>query len=510
MQEKVYIFDTSLRDGEQAPGFSMNVDEKVKLALHLQRMNVDCVEAGFAITSDGDFEAITEVSKALKGPEIASLARVREKDIDRAWEALKYAKKPRIHVFIATSDIHMKHKLKMEEDQVLEAAVKGVEYACKYTDNVEFSAEDATRTDLKFLSQVCRSVIKAGAKAVNIPDTVGYTTPDEFSKLIAYLKDEIKNDAIISVHCHNDLGLAVANSLAAVKAGARQVECTINGIGERAGNASVEELVMIIDTRKDLFDFKTDINTKHIYPTSRALSLITGVQVQPNKAIVGKNAFAHEAGIHQDGVLKEKSTYEIMKPEDIGLPSNELILGKHSGRHAFQNKLTALGYQYSDEEIDKLFKKFKALADKKKEIYDEDLEMLVASELFTMEEKYKLISANFSGGTDAEPSATVEMEIDGKRFKEEGLGDGPVDAIYAAIKKIVKDRVTITRFSISAITGGSDAQGEVTVYIEEDGIDSVGRAAKTDIVIASAEALINALNRLALKKKITETGEHGV
>jgi 2-isopropylmalate synthase len=510
MQEKVYIFDTSLRDGEQAPGFSMNVDEKVKLALHLQRLNVDCIEAGFAITSEGDFEAITEVSKALKGPEIASLARVREKDIDRAWEALKYAKKPRIHVFIATSDIHMKHKLKMEEDEVLEAAVEGVEHACKYLDNVEFSAEDATRTRPEFLARVCKAVIKAGAKVVNIPDTVGYTTPDEFSKLIGYLKDEIKDSAIISVHCHNDLGLAVANSLAAVRAGARQIECTINGIGERAGNASVEELVMIINTRKDLFDFKTDINTKHIYPTSRALSLITGVQVQPNKAVVGRNAFAHEAGIHQDGVLKEKSTYEIMKPEDIGLPSNELILGKHSGRHAFQNKLEALGYQYSNEKIDELFRKFKALADKKKEIYDEDLEMLVAAELFTMEEKYKLLSANFSGGTDVAPSATIEIEVDGKLFKEEGSGDGPVDAIYDAVRKAVPDKFTITRFSISAITGGSDAQGEVTVYIEEDGVGSVGRAAKTDIVIASAAALVNALNRLALKKKISEKEEHGV
>lgn len=510
MKEKVYIFDTSLRDGEQAPGFSMNVDEKVKLALHLQRLNVDCIEAGFAVTSDGDFEAITEVSKALKGPEIASLARVREKDINRAWEALKHAKKPRIHVFIATSDIHMKYKLEMEEDEVLEAAVKGVEYACKYTDNVEFSAEDATRTRSEFLTKVCKAVIKAGARAVNIPDTVGYTTPDEFSKLIGFLKDEIKNTAIISVHCHNDLGLAVANSLAAVKAGARQVECTINGIGERAGNASVEELAMIINTRKDLFNFKTDINTKHIYPTSRALSLITGVQVQPNKAIVGKNAFAHEAGIHQDGVMKEKTTYEIMKPEDIGLPSNELILGKHSGRHALRNKLETLGYQYSDDEIDKLFKKFKSLADKKKEIYDEDLEMLVAAELFTMEQKYKLLSTKFSGGTDVLPSATIEIEVDGKHFKKQGSGDGPVDAIYDAIRKVVPDKVTITRFGISAITGGSDAQGEVTVYIEEGGLDSVGRAAKTDIVIASAEALVNALNRLSLKKKMKERKDYGV
>ena len=510
MSEKVYIFDTSLRDGEQAPGFSMNVDEKVKLALHLQKLNVDCVEAGFAIASEGDFEAITEVSKALKGPEVASLARVREKDIDRAWEALKHAKKPRIHVFLATSDIHMKYKLKMEEEEVLEAAVKGVEYACRYTDNVEFSAEDATRTKPEFLSSVCKAVIKAGAKAVNIPDTVGYTTPDEFSKLIGYLKGEIKDSAIISVHCHNDLGLAVANSLAAVTKGARQVECTINGIGERAGNASIEELVMIIDTRQDLFNFKTDINTKHIYPTSRALSLITGVQVQPNKAVVGKNAFAHEAGIHQDGVLKEKSTYEIMKPEDIGLSSNELILGKHSGRHAFRNKLEKLGYQYSDSKIDQLFTRFKALADKKKEIYDEDLEMLVASELFTIEEKYKMLSVNFSGGTNVNPSATIEMEVDGKCFKKEGVGDGPVDAVYDAIRKVVPDEVRINRFSISAITGGSDAQGEVTVYIEENGLESVGRAAKTDIVIASAEALVNALNRLSLKKKMNEKEEHGV
>jgi 2-isopropylmalate synthase len=288
------------------------------------------------------------------------------------------------------------------------------------------------------------------------------------------------------------------------------VECTINGIGERAGNASIEELVMIMDTRQDLFDFKTDINTKHIYPTSRALSLITGVQVQPNKAVVGKNAFAHEAGIHQDGVLKEKSTYEIMKPEDIGLSSNELILGKHSGRHAFRNKLEELGYQYSDSKIDQLFSKFKALADKKKEIYDEDLEMLVASELFTMEEKYKMLSVNFSGGTNVNPSATVEMEVDGKYFKEEGAGDGPVDAVYDAIRKVVPDEVRINRFSISAITGGSDAQGEVTVYIEENGLESVGRAAKTDIVIASAEALVNALNRLSLKKKMNEKEEHGV
>jgi len=510
MYEKVYIFDTSLRDGEQAPGFSMNVDEKVKLAFHLQKLNVDCVEAGFAIASQGDFEAITEVSKALRGPEVASLARVKEKDIDRAWEALKHAKKARIHVFIATSDIHMKHKLKMEPDEVLESAIKGVEYARKYTDNVEFSAEDATRTKPEFLATVCKAVIKAGAKVVNIPDTVGYTTPDEFSKLIDYLKDEIKNNARISVHCHNDLGLAVANSLAAIKAGARQVECTINGIGERAGNASIEELVMIINTRKDLFSFRTDVNTKHIYPTSRALSLITGVQVQPNKAIVGRNAFAHEAGIHQDGVLKEKSTYEIMKPEDIGLLSNKLILGKHSGRHAFRNKLEELGYQYSDDETNELFKKFKDLADKKKEIYDEDLEMLVASELFTMDQKYKLLSVNFSGGTDVKPSATVEIKVDGKLFKEKGVGDGPVDAVYDAIRKAVPDKVTITRFSISAITGGSDAQGEVTVYIEEGEVDSVGRAAKTDIVIASAEALVNALNRLALKKKMKEKDEHGV
>ncbi|MEJ2306841.1 MAG: 2-isopropylmalate synthase, partial [candidate division WOR-3 bacterium] len=349
---------------------------------------------------------------------------------------------------------------------------------------------------------------EAGADRFRYCDTLGTDDPITIYERTKALV--LATKVPIEMHCHNDLGLGVANSLVAVKAGARQVECTINGIGERAGNASMEEIVMIIDTRKDLFLFETNINTKHIYPTSRALSLITGVQVQPNKAIVGKNAFAHEAGIHQDGVLKEKSTYEIMKPEDIGLPSNELVLGKHSGRHAFHNKLTALGYQYSNEEVDKLFKKFKALADKKKEIYDEDLEMLIASELSKMEQKYKLLSANFSGGTDVNPSATVGIETGGERFKEKGSGDGPVDAIYDAIRKAVPDKFTITRFSISAITGGSDAQGEVTVYIEEDGIGSVGRAAKTDIVIASAEALVNALNRLSIKKKMNEKEKHGV
>ncbi|MEO0292758.1 MAG: 2-isopropylmalate synthase [candidate division WOR-3 bacterium] len=510
MPDKVYVFDTTLRDGEQAPGFSMNVDEKIKMALHLQKLNVDCVEAGFAIASEGDFEAITEISKILKGPEVASLARVKEVDIDRAWEALKYAKRPRIHVFIATSPIHMKYKLKMEPEEVLEAAVKGVEYAKKYTDNVEFSAEDATRSEPKFLAEICRAVIRAGARYINIPDTVGYTTPDEFANLISFLKDEIKNEAVISVHCHNDLGLAVANSIAAVRRGARQVECTINGIGERAGNASMEEIVMIIKTRKDIFDVKTDINTKQIYPASRALSLITGIQVQPNKAIVGRNAFAHEAGIHQDGVLKERSTYEIIKPEDIGLPSNNLVLGKHSGRHAFRKKLEELGYQYSDEKIDELFKRFKDLADSKKEIYDEDIEMLAASELFVKKEKYKLISVSFYGGTNIIPSATVELEVEGKCFKETGSGDGPVDAVYNAIRKIVRDKVTLKQFSVSAITGGSDAQGEVTVRIEEKGIDSVGRAAKTDIVIASAEAFVNALNRLEIKKKMREKEGEGV
>ncbi len=509
MSNKVQIFDTTLRDGEQAPGFSMNVDEKIKLAHHLQKLNVDVIEAGFPIASEGDFEAVSEIAKTLKGPEIAGLARANKKDIARAWEALKYSQKGRIHVFIATSEIHMRHKLRMEPEEVLERAVKSVEFARGFTDNVEFSAEDATRSDPDFLAEIFTEVVKAGAKIINIPDTVGYTTPDEFTKLVRYLKEKISKvkDVLISVHCHNDLGLAVANTIAGIKAGARQVECTINGIGERAGNASLEEIVMILNIRKDVVDCYTDVDPKRIYPTSRTLSLITGIPVQPNKAIIGRNAFAHEAGIHQDGVLKEETTYEIIKPEDIGLSSSTLVLGKHSGRHALKTRLKTLGYEFSDDELNRIFKKFKQLADKKKEVYDEDLEVLVAEESLREYKKYRLDSVNFASGSNMIPVATIQIKIDGKPFEEVGCGDGPVDAVYNAIEKIVKGKCKLTRFIISAITSGSDALGEVTVHIEEEGLSSIGRGTNTDIVVASAEAFINALNRLDVKKKMTQKKE---
>lgn len=506
MPEKIYIFDTTLRDGEQAPGFSMSVEEKIKMALQLEKLNVDVIEAGFPISSEGDFEAVSEIAKLIKGPEIAALARTNEEDIERAWEALKWSPKGRIHIFIATSPIHMKYKLRLSPEEVLERAVKGVEYGGKFTDNIEFSAEDATRSDMDFLVKIFREVVKAGARVINIPDTVGYTTPDEFYYLVSYIREKVREvkDVIISVHCHNDLGLAVANSLSAIKAGARQVECTINGIGERAGNASLEEIVMGLKTRRDVFDLYTDVVTTQIYPASKTLSLITGISVQPNKAIVGRNAFAHEAGIHQDGVLKEKTTYEIMKPEDIGLPSSMLVLGKHSGRHALKERLKNLGYELADDEINSIFKKVKALADKKKEIYDEDLEAIVAEEIYKGPEKYKLLSVNFASGMDMIPTATVVIEVDGKVVKEIGWGNGPVDAVYRAIQKITQSKCRLSKFVISAITGGTDAQGEVTVHIEEEGNFAVGRGAHTDVLVASAKAFVNALNRLELRKSFTK------
>jgi 2-isopropylmalate synthase len=501
MSGKVYIFDTTLRDGEQAPGFSMNVDEKLKVALYLQNLRVDIIEAGFPIASEGDFEAVRGIAKTIEGTEIAGLARANERDIDRAWEALKHSKKGRIHVFIATSDVHMKYKLKMEPEEVLDRAVKSVGFARKYTDNIEFSAEDATRSNPDFLVKIFNAVIKAGARVINVPDTVGYTTPDEFTELIGYIKDNVKKNPIISVHCHNDLGLAVANTLAAVKAGARQAECTVNGIGERAGNASLEEVVMSLKTRSDIFDFHTDIVTKNIYPTSSALSYITGVSVQPNKAIVGRNAFAHEAGIHQDGVLKEKTTYEIMKPEDIGLISNLMILGKHSGRHAFRMRLKSLGYEFSDDKLNKIFKKFKLLADKKKEIYDEDLEILVDEGNFSKEiKKYELESVNCASGSNMTPVATVQIKVDGKSVKEMGWGDGPVDAVFNAIKKALNVECQLMQFITNNKSRSSDAQEEVTVHIEEKEKYSVGKGTHTDIIIASAEAVINSLNRMNMKK----------
>jgi len=500
--EKVKIFDTTLRDGEQAPGFSMNVEEKVRMAKQLERLNVDIIEAGFPIASPGDFEAVKAIAENIKNCIVAGLARANPADIKRAAEALKFAKKPRLHVFIATSDIHLEKKLNITREEALETLIKSVKLAREYIDDVEFSAEDATRSDWDFLCKVFTAAIDAGARTINVPDTVGYTVPSEFKRLITYLKENVKNinKATISVHCHNDLGLAVANSISAIEAGARQVECTINGIGERAGNASLEEIVMAIYVRKDIFPFKTDVVTEQIYPTSRLLTQITGIRVQPNKAIVGDNAFAHEAGIHQDGVLKYTRTYEIMTPQSIGLPSNVIVLGKHSGRHAFKERLKSLGYELSEEDLNRAFAQFKELADKKKEVYNEDIEALVSDEILKISERYKLLSVNIASGTETKPSATIEMEIDGKRVKSAGNGNGPVDAIYKTIANLTKTKSKLLRFQVNAITGGTEALGEVSVHLEEDGISVIGKGAHTDILVASARAYVNALNKLEYKK----------
>lgn len=505
----IKIFDTTLRDGEQSPGASMNIDEKLRIAKQLQKLNIDVIEAGFPIASEGDFEAVKKVAQTIKGPEIAGLCRANHKDIDRAWEALQHAgDRGRIHTFIATSDIHMKYKLQMEPDKVLEMAVKAVKRARSYTANVEFSCEDATRTRLPFLAEVVAAVIDAGASVVNIPDTVGYTIPFEYYNIIKYLKDNVANidKAVISVHCHNDLGLAVANSIAAIQAGAGQVECTINGIGERAGNCSLEELVMILKTRRDILPYCSNVATEQLTPASRLLSTVTGIMVQPNKAIVGANAFAHEAGIHQHGVMMEKSTYEIMTPESVGLKENVLVLGKHSGRHAFKMRLEELGHELDDDMLNKAFQRFKALADLKKEIFDEDLDAIVADEVMRIPDKYKLSHITVTCGSFAVATATVQMEIDGESVRTAELGDGPVDATLKAIRKLTKNKAKLLQYMVEAITGGTDAQGEVTVRLSEGNRTVIGRGSSTDIIEASAKAYINALNRLTVKaQKVMES-----
>lgn len=485
----------------------MNVDEKIRVAHQLEKLKVDIIEAGFPIASDGDFDAVRKVANTVKNCQVAGLARANKKDIDRAWEALKKGANPRIHTFIATSDIHLKHKLKKSREEVLEAAVAAVKHAKSYTDNVEFSAEDAVRSDVEYLCRIVEAVIREGATTVNIPDTVGYAIPSEFGQLIKTIHDKVPNidETVISVHCHNDLGLAVANSLAAIENGAGQVECTINGIGERAGNASLEEIVMAIRTRGDLINFTTGIATENIYPTSRLVTHITGMVVQPNKAIVGANAFAHEAGIHQDGVLKEKSTYEIMTPESVGLSHNLLVLGKHSGRHAFKERIRELGYDLDDKNMEKAFVRFKSLADKKKEIFDEDLDAIIADEVIRIPDKYKLISLNVNSGTEATPSAAVKMEVSGKTMDASCEGSGPVDAVYEAIAKLTQTTSKLVRYSVSSVTSGMDAQGEVTVRVEEDGKTVIGQGAHTDIIVASAKAYINAMNKLEYRKKKTWT-----
>ncbi len=499
-KKNIIVFDTTLRDGEQSPGASMNIEEKLRIAHQLEKLNVDVIEAGFPIASIGDFEAVKKIAETVKGPQIAGLCRANFKDIDRAWEALQYAgDRGRIHTFIATSDIHMERKLQMEPAKVKETAVAAVKHAAKYTSNVEFSCEDAVRTRIDFLAEMVEAVIDAGATTVNIPDTVGYAMPHEFYETITYLKENVPNidKATISVHCHNDLGLAVANSLAAIRAGARQVECTINGIGERAGNCSLEEIVMGLRTRHDIMPYTTQIETEHIYAASRLLSTITGITVQPNKAIVGANAFAHEAGIHQHGVLMDKETYEIMTPESIGLNQNKLVLGKHSGRHAFVDRLKELGYELPQEDIEKAFVRFKALADQKKEIFDEDLDAIVADEIVRIEERFKLVQMNVSSGSFAAPTATVQMEVEGEEKKTAVMGAGPVDATFKAIKALTGSNAELKQYSVGAITGGTDAQGECTVRLAENNREVLGQGAHEDIIVASAKAYINALNKMA-------------
>ena len=501
-KQRVLIFDTTLRDGEQSPGASMNQEEKLRVAWQLERLGVDIIEAGFPVASDGDFLSVQQIAREIRRPQIAGLARYHIGDIDRAWEAIKEAAHPRIHTFISTSDIHLKYQLKKTRDQVLKDARTAVAHACSLTPNVEFSPMDATRTDRDYLCDIVEAVIAEGATTVNIPDTVGYIMPQEFGSLIAYLFEKVKNirKAVISVHCHNDLGLAVANSLAAVKNGARQVECTINGIGERAGNAALEEVAMALKTRKDFFGFSTGLKTEYIYQSSRLLTHITGIPVQPNKAIVGANAFAHESGIHQDGLIKEKITYEIMTPQSVGISGTHLVLGKHSGRHAIAEQLTKMGYKLNADEVKRVFVRFKELADVKKEIFDEDLEAILYEELYRIDEKYKLVYLNVVSGNVAIPTATMQMEVDKEIVQDAGFGVGPVDATFAAIRKITKTNYHLLKYAVTAVTGGTDAQGETTVQLQYNGKSVVGRGADPDIIVASAKAYINALNRLEYLK----------
>lgn len=509
----IIIFDTTLRDGEQSPGVSLNVDEKLQIARQLVLLNVDVIEAGFPVTSSGDFEAVCAIAEEVKGVKIAALARAVEKDIDKAAQALKKAKSPRIHVFLATSEIHRKYKLHKAKDEIIRMAIEGVKYAKKFVDDVEFSPEDASRTEPAFLAEVVEAVIDAGATTVNIPDTVGYAVPEQYAALIRGLKNDVKNidKAVISVHCHNDLGLAVANSLAAIKVGAGQVECTINGIGERAGNASLEEVVMALKTRKDYFNYTTRIVSKEIIATSRLVSSLTGLHPQKNKAIVGENAFAHGSGVHQDGVLKERMTYEIMRPEEIGLSKTKIVLGKLSGRHALMTRVKDLGYNLSEKELDRVFEQFKILADKKKEIYDEDIEALVFDEksegleqvLGTCSKRnlpFSLEAYSITSGTNTTPTAKVRLRVGKDKVDEDAAtGDGPVDAVCKAIDRITGMSGKLLDYNIRAVTGGKDAVGEVSLEVEVEDKTARGRAACCDIIEASAKAYLSAINKIARK-----------
>ncbi|BAE52316.1 Isopropylmalate/homocitrate/citramalate synthase [Paramagnetospirillum magneticum AMB-1] len=503
---RVIIFDTTLRDGEQSPGASMNLEEKVRIALVLEEMGVDVIEAGFPIASNGDFEAVEAVAKAVKTSVICGLARATKGDIERCAEAIRPAARGRIHTFLSTSPLHMKYKLQMEPEKVLEKVAESVAYARKLTDDVEWSAEDGSRTEHDFLCRCVEAAIAAGARTINIPDTVGYAVPDEYAALIAMLINRVPNidKAVLSVHCHNDLGLAVANSLAAVGKGARQIECTVNGLGERAGNAAMEEIVMALRTRPDLLPFKTGIKTENITRASRLVSTITGFVVQPNKAIVGKNAFAHESGIHQDGVLKHAQTYEIMTPESVGLHRSNLVMGKHSGRAAFKAKLKELGYELGDNAIEDAFTRFKDLADRKKDVFDEDIVALVDDAVVRGNDRVKLVSLEVLCGTKHQPpSATLELSVDGEVKGVRATGDGPVDATFNAIKALFPHEARLQLYQVSAVTQGTDAQAEVTVRLEEDGKTVNGQGAETDTLVASARAYVNALNKLLVKRQKT-------
>tara|TARA_B100001996_G_scaffold222337_1_gene170973 strand:- start:297 stop:1913 length:1617 start_codon:yes stop_codon:yes gene_type:complete len=503
-KNRVYIFDTTMRDGEQSPGASMSLEEKIQIARVFDELGIDIIEAGFPIASPGDFEAVTEISKILKKSIPAGLSRHSKKDIDRCYEALKHAPRFRIHTFISTSPLHMKHKLNKSPEQVYESIKEHVTYARKFTDDVEWSCEDGTRTDMDYMCKTVELAIKCGAKTINIPDTVGYTVPSEFTKIIQTLLNKVPNidKAILSTHCHNDLGLAVANSLAGVQAGARQIECTINGIGERAGNAALEEVVMAMKTRSDLMPYSTGINTTLLSKASKIVSNATGFPVQYNKAIVGKNAFAHEAGIHQDGMLKNRNTYEIMTPESVGVKQTSLVMGKHSGRHAFKDKLISLGYaDLTDDVVESAFGKFKVLADKKKHVYDEDIVALVDDSLIKDDSVIVLKSLKVFAGTGEPQKAEMTLEVYGEIKKTSETGDGPVDAIFKSIKKLYPHEVNLQLYQVHAVTEGTDAQATVSVRIEEEGKTTVGQAADTDTLVASANAYINALNKMIIKRK---------
>jgi 2-isopropylmalate synthase len=505
-KDRVVIFDTTLRDGEQSPGASMNLDEKMQVARLLDEMGVDIIEAGFPIASNGDFEAVLEIGKVIKNAVVCGLARAGIKDIDRAAEALKHADRRRIHTFISTSPLHMKFKLQMEPEAVFEAVVASVTRARNHTDDVEWSPEDGTRTEHDFLCRTVEAAIKAGATTINIPDTVGYTVPDEYYDMMRMLMERVPNSdkAVFSVHCHNDLGLAVANSLAGVKAGCRQIECTINGLGERAGNAALEEIVMALRTRQDVMPYETGINTPMLMRASKLVSSVTAFPVQYNKAIVGKNAFAHEAGIHQDGMLKNAQTYEIMLPEDVGVKSTSLVMGKHSGRHAFREKLSELGFELGENALEDAFKRFKDIADRKKHVFDEDIEALVEDEIVTANETIKVVALTVIAGTGGPQKAIITLDVDGRHETREQTGNGPVDATFNAIKAIIPNQAKLLLYQVHAVTEGTDAQAEVSVRLEEEGKSVTARSADPDTLVASAKAYVSAVNKLMTRRGKTK------